>query len=232
MYRGRWEKKDIFHENLSAEKSLLVRLVAIGNCMWTWNKKQQALQSWSEALYVFTVTRRRCLLLSGVSGPQDNIKHAQRTGSASPHTSFNFCHHTIIGWRTTHTHTHIQTHTHTFPLCLYLFLSLSGSPVYLLSDPLFLHSPFRLGLTLTVIIMWIGVSGSEGGRPDRQTSISCPHSSSSQWKRQMIFQSLSPGSTLTWLIPAAGLKRSRVPFSFFFYLQFGKNCINPRPFCK
>lgn len=129
MYRGRWEKKDIFHENLSAEKSLLVRLVAIGNCMWTWNKKQQALQSWSEALYVFTVTRRRCLLLSGVSGPQDNIKHAQRTGSASPHTSFNFCHHTIIGWRTTHTHTHPNTHTHLPTLSLFISVTVWISSV-------------------------------------------------------------------------------------------------------
>lgn len=40
-------KKVIFQNNLSAEKSLLVQLVAIGNCISTWSKEQQAWQaSW------------------------------------------------------------------------------------------------------------------------------------------------------------------------------------------
>ena len=60
--------------------------------------------------------------------------------------------------------THTPTTRYIFSRCLSLFLSLSGSRAYSLSDPLFPHSSFPLSLTLTVIIIRIGVTGSEGVR--------------------------------------------------------------------
>lgn len=89
-------------------------------------------------------------------------KPVKRARSASLHSSFNFCHHKVIGWFEWHTHTQarpdIPSHFVSLYLSLHRCLALSHAHCLVVC----LHPSFTLlCLTLTIIMLWIGVTASE-----------------------------------------------------------------------
>lgn len=100
--------KDVFHNNVSTQKSLLVQLVAIGNCRnWGHGVKssehgEQAGSRWDR----FTMTRRDSLLYSKVSAPKNNIEQVKRARGGYALTFF------IMGWHPAHKRIYIFTLSH------------------------------------------------------------------------------------------------------------------------